>query len=101
MAENNLKFSDLPQEIADKLVALNLLISDYQSNPTDALKNKIELKSAKIGHDILDHLENSLPDEDEQGQSVSSQTPPSNQADNNVDTPKKKSSGGLLDWFFN
>ena len=63
MEANNLTQSDLPKEIEAKILSLTMLISSYESTPSEGLKERIEHQSAKIGHEILDYLEKDLPDE--------------------------------------
>jgi predicted kinase len=63
MEANNLTQSDLPKEIEAKILSLTMLMSSYESTPSEELKEKIEHQSAKIGHDILDYLEKDLPSE--------------------------------------
>ena len=100
MAENNLQQSDLPTEINNKLIAINLRIADYQANPTDAVKTSIERDSALIGHDILDWSERDLLDEpDGGGQApappIAPPTPPTDTTQNN----SEKTSRGIFDWL--
>lgn len=63
MEANGLTQSDLPKEIEAKILSLTMLISSYESSPSEELRERIEHQSAKIGHDILDHLEKDLPEE--------------------------------------
>jgi len=101
MAENNLQQSDLPEQINNKVIALNLRIADYQANPTNSEQQSIETTSAKIAHEILDWVERELPDEPAAGASPppAPPTPPAPPAGND-NNPKKQSGGGIFDWLF-
>ena len=105
MSENNLKQSDLPVELNNAIVELNLRIADYQSNPNATQKKSIEQKSAYIAHDILDWVEKDLPDEPEGVENTPASPPaPSNKpADNENQIPKNTENprkGGIFDWLF-
>lgn len=103
MNENNLQQSDLPENINNKIIALNLRIADYQANPTATEQQSIETASAKLAHEIYDWVEKDLPDEPEGGAPAPPATPPTPPAggnNNNPNNTEKRSKGGIFDWLF-
>lgn len=98
MDSNNITQSDLPKEIESKILSLTMLIGSYESTPSEELKERIEHQSAKIGHEILDYIEEDYPEEpDLQKSSVDLGQQGTEQVEQA--NTEKRSSNGLFNFF--
>jgi|688.fasta_scaffold221267_2 hypothetical protein len=104
MDSNNITQSDLPKEIESKILSLTMLIGSYESTPSEELKERIEHQSAKIGHEILDYIEEDYPEEpDLQNSSVDLGQQSTDQVEQveqvQQTNTEKRSSNGLFNFF--
>ena len=70
MQEEQLKYSDLPEDIREDIVELEELKEEYMESPSESGKNVIIRNSIEIADTIQDWLERDLPEDEEEQEGV-------------------------------
>lgn len=66
MHEEQLKYSDLPEDIREEIDEIEDFKKEYNEAPSESGKNLILRTSVQIADSIQDYLEKDLPDNDEE-----------------------------------
>lgn len=65
MQEEGLSKENLPIEICEELDEFDVLLSEYEENPSESGKKTLLIESVQIADSIQDYLEKDLPDNED------------------------------------
>ena len=70
MQEEQLKYSDLPDDIREDINELEELKQEYTESPSESGKNVLMRNSIEIADTIQDWLERDLPEDEEESEQI-------------------------------